>query len=475
VIALVGGLGLVSWQAAEAARARDEAQARLAQTRAIARDIVARYADAVTFLPGGLQIKADLLRDTLGHLDRLSADSTLDPALAGEVAMAYSRLADLMASDNDASLNDPEAAGRHSARALEIFPLGEPAYRGDPAFYMWWARAMRSRFYHQRRQGDIAGALQWSQRIRDLLTPVVARFPDAPLLQHELGSAWIQIGQANDTWMVSSLNQPEQALAAYAEAETLYRGLLDGDTKPGDTLYQLGTIAGARMLTLNRLGRSAEAVAHGRRGLAYKQQALAQAPDNVAYRQAVAGEANNLVVVLLDADLAAEAMPVVALSESTMRALERDDPGNATWTQRRRFFALHYGRARLAAGRPAEALPYLAETQQAMAGAKSPAQLQRRALAGVAQAQALIDLRRSAEAAAALDRALADLGAAGGAGSADAQLLRAQAWALRAMLAGSPASRETALAEARRAADAAPVAGPLKPAQTRWLTAFRAR
>jgi hypothetical protein len=471
VIALVGGLGLVSWQAAEAARARDEAQARLVQTRAIARDIVARYADAVTFLPGGLKIKADLLRDTLGHLDRLSADAALDPALAGEVAMAYARLADLMAGDNDATLNDPEAAGRHSARALEIFPLGEPAYRGDPAFYMWWARAMRSRFFHLRRQGDIAGALAWSQRIRDLLAPVVARQPEALVLQHELGSAWIQIGQAHDTWMVASLNQPEQALAAYAEAETVYRGLLDRGPQAGDTLYQLGTIAGARMLTLNRLGRSAEAVPHGRRGLAYKQQALARAPDNVAYRQAVAGEANNLVVVLLDADLAADALPVVALSESTMRALERDDPGNATWTQRRRYFALHYGRARLAAGRPAEALPDLAETLQAMAGARSPAQLQRRALASVAQARALTELGRGRDADAALDRALVDLGAADG---TDAQLLRAQAWALRAVRAATPAQRVAARAEAARAADAAEASGPLKPAQQRWLASFRA-
>lgn len=469
-LALVGGLALVAWQGAEAARARDDARARLAQTRAIARDIVARYADAVTFLPGGLQIKADLLRDTLGHLDRLSADNTLDPALAGEVAMAYSRLADLMAGENDATLNDPEAADRHSARALDLFVQGEAAHRDDAAFYMWWARAMRTRFFHLRRQGDVAGALRWSQRIRDLLAPVVARRPAASLLQHELGSAWIQIGQAHDTWMLASLNQPEQALAAYEQAETLYRGLLGRGDKEGDTLYQLGTIAGARMLTLNRLGRSDEGAAHGRRGLAYKQQALALAPDNVAYRQAVAGEANNLAVTLLDAGRVAEALPVVQLSEATMHALERDDAGNASWPQRRRYFALHYGRARLAAGQPAQALPYLTEALQAMAGAKTPAQLQRRALARLAQAQAQAALQRRNAAATAVDQALTDLGAAD---SADAQLLRAQAWALRAALSGTPAQREAAQAQAGRAAAAAEAAGPLKPAQRDWLAAWR--
>ena len=472
VAALGVGLGVAAWQAGEAARARDDAQARLAETRAIARDIVARYADAVTFLPGGLQIKADLLRDTLGHLDRLSADSSMDPALAGEVAMAYSRLADLMASDNDATLNDPEAADRHSVRALAIFPQGEAAHRDDADFYMWWARAMRSRYYHLRRQGDVAGALQWSQRIRDLLQPVVARLPDAPALRHELGSAWIQIGQAHDTWMLASLNQPEQALAAYEQAEALYTGLLGQGVKPGDTLYQLGTIAGARMLTLNRMARPAEGAVHGRRGLQFKQQALARAPDNVAYRQGVAGEANNLAVTLLDTGLADEALTVARLSEATMRALEADDPGNATWAQRRRFFALHYGRARLAAGQAAEALPYLAETLQAMAGAKSPAQLQRRALGHLAQAQALAALRQPHDAGLALQRALADLEAAAATG-VDALLMRGQAWQLRARLAASREAAESARDEAERAVQAAEAAGPLKPAQQAWVAAFR--
>ncbi|MCP5270464.1 MAG: serine/threonine protein kinase [Burkholderiaceae bacterium] len=473
-VALLGGFGLVAWQGAEAARARDDAQARLAQTRAIARDIVARYADAVTFLPGGLQLKADLLRDTLGHLDRLSADGDLDPALAGEVAMAYSRLADMMAGDNDATLNDPDAASRYSLRALDLFPHGEAAYRDDPAFYMWWARAMRSRFFELRRQRDIAGALQWSQRIRDLLTPVVARLPDAPTLRHELGSAWIQIGQAHDTWMVASLNQPEEALAAFEQAEALYRSLLGRSEKEGDTLYQLGTIAGARMLTLNRLGRSEEAVAHGQRGLQYKQQALALEPGNVAYRQAVAGEANNLAVTMLDAGQPQAALPVVQLSEATMRALEADDPGNATWTQRRRFFALHYGRVRLALGQPARALPYLAETLQAMAGASAGAALQRRALAGVALAEALAATGRRADAAAALQRALTDLDASD-ASNPDARVLRAQVAALRADLAPAGAARQAALSEAQRAVAAAQGTTPLKPAQQAWLAAFTAR
>jgi hypothetical protein len=187
----------------------------------------------------------------------------------------------------------------------------------------------------------------------------------------------------------------------------------------------------------------------------------------------VAGEANNLAVTLLDAGQPQAALPVVVLSEATMRALEADDPGNPVWAQRRRFFALHYGRVRLALGRPAQALPYLAETLQAMAGAGAGPLLQRRAQARVAQAEALAATGRRAEARRAVDAALADLEASAAAG-ADALLLRAQAWARRAALATDAPTRGAALDQARQAAEAARAAGPLRPAQQAWVAALAA-
>ncbi|MDP3082320.1 MAG: hypothetical protein Q8N44_01340, partial [Rubrivivax sp.] len=50
--ALALGIGVSTWQARVAQRARDEARERLAQTRGLVRDIVMRYADTVTYLPG---------------------------------------------------------------------------------------------------------------------------------------------------------------------------------------------------------------------------------------------------------------------------------------------------------------------------------------------------------------------------------------------------------------------------------------
>lgn len=471
VAALLGGFGATAWQAAEAARARDEARTRLAQTRDIARDIVARYADAITFLPGGLKLKGELLRDTLVHMDRLAEGADEDAAFAGELAMAYARLSDLQAGDADATLDDPEASARHAARALALFPRGEAAHREAPAFYMWWARAMRSMAYAARRQRELAQALQWRERERDLLLPVLTRLGDDPQLLGELGSAWIGIGQSHDTWRVASLNRPQQALQAFAEAEAVYRRLLARDPTDHVAWSQLGTVAGARMITASRLGDDTLAAAAGRQAVEHKRHALGLQPGHVSYRQGVAGEASNLVMVLLDGGWAEEALATARLSEATMAALMKDDPGTPTWRSRSRWFALHYGRADAAAGDHHQALRHYEATLAEMAPARAPAVVRRRAWARLEQARSLMALARHAAAGAALKSALADLDILPEAerGELDTWVLRAQVLHAQAWRQPQGRARTQALQAAREAAVEAERRGRPRPAQRRAL------
>ena len=87
--ALAAGLAVSTWQARLAALARDEAQSRLAQTSGLVRDVLMRYADMATYLPGGLRMKADLLNDTIAYLERLRLSAPDDAELAGELAKAH--------------------------------------------------------------------------------------------------------------------------------------------------------------------------------------------------------------------------------------------------------------------------------------------------------------------------------------------------------------------------------------------------
>ena len=390
VLSLAAGVAVSGWQARNARAARDDARARLAETSGLVRDVVMRYADLVTFLPGGLRMKADLLRDTLAHLERLADGARTDPRLAGEIAKAHARMADILIDGVAGSLGQPEDARRHLESAQALFPLGEAVHRDDPGYWLWWARSLRGWSLLARNAADAPGALSWRQRQRDFIRQALQHCPGDFDLRHELASALYGIGSAQGAGrLVASLDNPEAAEEAFAEADSLYLALSQERPTDSTLLHQLGIVAGGRMLLLARLGRLDQAVHQGQRDLEFKERALAMEPLNVAYRESLAGEASNVVTVLLEAGLIEEALRVSARSEEVITALEADDPQVSTWTDRRRWFAWPRGWALLAAGQAAEALPRLQEAMVAMAGATAGRTVARRGACGLALAQAL--------------------------------------------------------------------------------------
>ncbi len=378
LVALAVGLGVSSWQARLAALARDEARSRLAQTSTLVREVLMRYADMATFLPGGLRMKADLLTDTIAHLERLHISAPGDGELAAELAKAHARLADVQLPGLDTTLDLAEDCGAHTQRALLLFPAGEASQRDDPEFFQWWARAFRCQAKLQRLGGETQASLETYERLRRFLHGVLQRFPRHHTLRFEHASALVGMGTALDTWFEPSLGLSARALEVLAEADAAYAALAVDQPGDSDVPYQLGTIAGAQMIVLKRLGRIDEALDAGRRAVRCREQALALQPDNTAYREGVAGESNNLTAELLQAGLVAEALAVSARGEAVICALEAEDPGVPTWTARRRWFALHRGRALWAASQPAEALPRLLEAMLGMAQSDSGWALGRR-------------------------------------------------------------------------------------------------
>jgi tetratricopeptide (TPR) repeat protein len=416
--AMATGLAASTWQARAASQARDEAQQRLAQTSVLVREVLMRYADMATFLPGGLRMKADLLNDTIAHLARLRVSAPADAELAGELAKAHARLADMQLPGLDTTLDQPEEARANADRALALFPEGEPAHRDDPAYAMWWARALRVQQKMQRLAGEVEASMALSERLRRFLQAALRRHPADFALRFELGSVLLSIGQANDTWHEPSLNRAQQALAALTEAEAVFAELARDRPGDSDVRFQLGTVAGAQAIVLMKQGRSNEAIAAGRRAVQWREQALALRPDHTSYRGGVAGEGNNLAMNLLslgtpEADAEAEA--VTARGEALMRALEAQDPDLPTWSARRRWFAMHRGRALLAVGRAAEAVPVLTEALQEMACAGNGPTVGRRgwcalelAHAEAAQGRPDAAARHAAQAVADLQQRLAE-------------------------------------------------------------------
>ncbi|MBK9133159.1 MAG: serine/threonine protein kinase [Betaproteobacteria bacterium] len=386
--ALGAGLVAAVRQARRAARARDEARVQLAETGRLVRNVLMRHADLATYLPGGLKMKAELLAESIVHLERLHVLAPHDGALAAELAKAHARLADLQLPGLSLSLERPDEARVHAARALVLFPLGEPASRDDAELYVWWGRALRAQAVLARHAGQPDAALAIQRRTRRLLHAALSRFASHRALRFELASVLLGIGQALCTWFVASLERAEEALAVFDEARIEFERLAADQPDDGDAPYQLGTVAGARQIALFKLGRLADAVTAGREAVRQRDRALALAPQHSAYREGAAGERSNLTLMLLHARFVDEAVQVSLEGEALIRALEADDPAVPTWTQRRRWFALQTGRALLAAGRAAEAETRLAEAMLAMPAPTAGATLARRGLCALELARA---------------------------------------------------------------------------------------
>ena len=471
VVGLAGGLGMALLQSRQATLARDLAQSRLADTRAIVSDVMVRHADTIQYLPGGLRLKAELLENMIGHLDRLASQARGDAALVGEVAMAYSRLADLQSDNNVATLNQGAAGDANAIKALALFEAGDSAHARNPEFATWWARAWRTRALAARQRADTTEALRSVQAMEDAVRRGLLLHAGNATLLSELGSALFLRGQLHNSQALAHLGQPEAALAAFAQAEPIYQQLLHSDNRASaDDLatyrHQLGTIAGARMLVEHNRGHDAAAVGFGEEAVAWRQQNLALQPEHVAFRNGLAIEANNLATVLLDIGDAARALPFCDLTAQHLLHLEQQEPDTPTWRETRVRLSLHQARALRGVGRPEAALPVLLTLLDADWLQRSPAGAWRLAWTRLELALCRCALRQQAAALAdaqAAHQALAarlDDTASDRADDAESWLLLALAQSLLHTLAGAEQQAHWQAAHAASVARAR-LAGPL--------------
>jgi tetratricopeptide (TPR) repeat protein len=307
------------------------------------------------------------------------------------------------------TLAEPEEAAANAERALALFPLAEPAQRGDPEFYMWWARALRSRSTLAQLRGDAESALGvLRQRLR-LVDRAIERFPQHHSLRFERASTLLATGQILDTPQMTSLNQPGAALNAFAAAEAEYQALVSSKPEDSDLYYELGGVADMQLMVLHKLGRLAEAQAAGERAVRWRDQALALKPEHTSYRLGPAGVRNNLASFLLNTGQSLGLLELAQQGEAAMAALEKDDPASPHWKAMRRLFALQWGRAWLVAGQADQAEPRLVDAIDGMAEAREGPLLVRRAIGWLALARAQVALGQEDRGRASAQSAAADL------------------------------------------------------------------
>ncbi|RZL33830.1 MAG: serine/threonine protein kinase [Rubrivivax sp.] len=373
VLALAVGLGATAWQAHEARVARDEATARLADIRAITRDLVGKFGDAVTYLPGGMKVKADLLEQTLTTLDRLARSPDRDPALLSQVAITYARLAELQGQDQQLTLGQPDAAKVNADKAIAIANQVLPSQRGD------WQLAS----YTARAHNTLARLFRGQGRTRDGLKEIdaaAAVLEQADLSRAEpLGKLSVPAEQAGLLIMRAQLTEQlavrkeaslDEALGFFDRAAAVQQrlaaqrpllGELDAGGRPEEpkayaqVLQQLAVIHGGKSRGYQHAGLWPQALTEAQEAVRFAREAVAFNPEPTLWKDTLAVESNNLALSLLQLQKYPEALDAATLSLATARELIAADGPKSRWTVKQSQVRLQLGRALAGVGKSAEA------------------------------------------------------------------------------------------------------------------------
>jgi len=394
-VGLAAGLALALVQARAAARSRDaaaqsrdEARLQLAQIKRITTDLVFRYGDSVTLMPGGAVAQEGMLQQTVAALEPALQAAPGDTGLLATMAAALGRLAEIQGNTTVAAPHRAADARATVARALALGERAWAAEKGDWRFASWHVRSAVVQAQLLRGQGELEAAAAVLRRTAEAATESLAAQRD------DIGRAYMATGAANlqltlaqilDHGNLPSLQRPQEALAAYDAAEAGLRAVLeqpallqalDGGGAPGDSaseaylVHQIGTIHGGRALVHQRQGNFTAMRAAAEAAMVLRRRNVAREPANVAWRDGLMTEANTLAMALLRQGDAAAALEAATLAVKTAQALAADEGPQSKWAGVMPLLAPQLAGAHAAGGDHEAALRTLEPARVALAAVR---------------------------------------------------------------------------------------------------------
>jgi tetratricopeptide (TPR) repeat protein len=120
VVLLLGGSGMVLWEARVAARERALAQRRFEETRKLARSVIFDLQAQLGALPGTLPVRRRMIEQTVSYLESMARDAGDNTELLVEIAGSYSRVGEIQGGVGSANLGDVEGAIRSWQSAIRL-------------------------------------------------------------------------------------------------------------------------------------------------------------------------------------------------------------------------------------------------------------------------------------------------------------------------------------------------------------------
>lgn len=264
------------WQTRRAREQYDVAARQAGAIRKLANSFIFDLDDAVAEMPGATQIRANIMTNAVGYLDRLAKESSQDPELQQELGLAYLKIGDIMGRPGSSNLGRTAAALESYRKAQRIL---EPLVR--------------------RNQSNIDAKLNLAQLYNRIsaVQKVIGNFEDA--LEDDL----------------KSLDIREGLLQSSPDDQELRRAVAQSLTSLGGTHSQLGEWS--------------RVVETRKRALRMFEQLIAADPKNLADRRGLVLARTRLASILSHQNQHGQALDQLHQAVAEQKSLLDENPANS--------------------------------------------------------------------------------------------------------------------------------------------------
>jgi len=193
LLALTSATVVTARQARIAEREHLDAERRFNQVRKLANAVLFDYHDAIAALPGSTAVRERMVKDALQYLDTLSAASTDDASLQGELASAYEKVGDVQGSPSRANLGDFAGALASHGKALAIRTRLASGASASPSAKLELARSYAALGELSQVTGELPAARENYRKAFAIFDSLPAESPES---RRGLGVLYVRLGKA---------------------------------------------------------------------------------------------------------------------------------------------------------------------------------------------------------------------------------------------------------------------------------------
>ncbi len=375
VLGLTAGLGVALVQGRQAAASRDEAQKQLAGVKHITSELVFRFGDAISHLPGGAVSQEAMLKQTVASLDVTLRVAPNDTELIALVASALGRLAQIQGSPTFTNSGRGVEATATVTRALELTDRVWAHKRGDWRFSSQHMITLLTQANMLRGRGEPGEGLtvlaKAAGRGTEVLNQPLSDEGRAAILELQ-ANVLTNMAHFNDHVGRPSMGRPMEALRCYDQAEAEFRELYSSEplmlamgraTEPGSPAPQewanhnIANVFAGRALVYQRLDDDEAMRANAQAAIALREDNIRRNPGSAIWRQSLMFDSNTLAIALLRLTQDAQALIASQRSWDIAGQRLREEGPDSMWATTQAQFAPQLARALAANGRVAEAIP----------------------------------------------------------------------------------------------------------------------